>query len=144
MLSANIYKLLCVLLVVGSSFTKGIFHDSGFLDQIDRWNLDCPSVDDYIAENGNYTYECVDSSIPPYPLCLLHSVEYFIESAIASSDRCCDFSDLSECKCPIKESWWWKMKMGSWCEDIASCPATEGGGGYSAMETEVWTKFIGK
>ncbi len=136
-----VFKLLCVILTIGSSFTSGLFHDTSFLDRIDDWQWECPSVDDYLVNNPDYTFECVDSSIPPYPLCLFHSVDYFVESAIASSDRCCNFSDLSECKCPLKNKWWWKMKMTSWCQDIASCPATEGN--TTALETEVWTKFIG-
>mmetsp|Transcript_11129 Transcript_11129/g.14052 ORF Transcript_11129/g.14052 Transcript_11129/m.14052 type:complete len:102 (-) Transcript_11129:904-1209(-) len=70
-------------------------HDS-FLD---RFRCDDPY--DFVAEYEGYDFDCVDASIPPWPICLFHNVTYFIDAAVASASRCCDPENLDECRCVI-------------------------------------------
>jgi hypothetical protein len=152
-------KLLFATLVLGfasaqpmTSFLHEHDHEdemSTFFSDFGSWS--CPSPDDFIASNPEYTSNCVESSIPPYPLCLFHDVEYFVNSAIASASRCCgnmNDADYEQCKCPLKSQLWWQEKIIGWCEDILECPdsnmqtALRDGG--AQLETEVWASFLHK
>ena len=96
--------------------------------------LQCPDPVEF-SEEYDIPLSCVESTIPPWPLCLLHNVTYFIEAAVSSASRCCDFENLDECRCPLKEKEQWQMAMEGWCEDIATCPMEWKG---SALSTEAW------
>ena len=92
-------------------------------------------------ENPDYDIECVEASIPPWPICLFHNVTYFVDSAISSASRCCDFGNLEECTCPVKFKKKWKVVMKQWCPKIATCPIPEGGVKF-ALVTETWSDAL--
>jgi hypothetical protein len=81
----------------------------------------CPDPEDFVIENPLYKIECVEASIPPWPMCLFHDVDYFIDSAISSANRCCDPDDLEACRCPLKYDVRWRSKMAEWCPKIDEC-----------------------
>lgn len=83
--------------------------------------LECPDPVKFANETG-LPLTCVGNAIPPWPICLFHSIPYFIEASISSASRCCNFDDLEECRCPMKDNPEWKVKMEDWCENIATCP----------------------
>lgn len=75
----------------------------------------CPTSDDYSPE-------CIDAISPPWPICLLHSADYFVDSAIDSATRCClEDGDLSECKCPKKDTAKFLNKIGDYCKGVEIC-----------------------
>lgn len=75
----------------------------------------CPTDDSYDAK-------CLKSVIPPWPMCLGHDVPYWVSKAKDGATRCCkDNGDLSECRCPKKDTEKFQTKIGEWCEDIATC-----------------------
>ena len=75
--------------------------------------FNCPTSDAYGPQ-------CLDSVTPPWPICLLHSVDYWVDSAIDSATRCCG-DDLSECNCPKKDSPDFLAKIGAYCDGVATC-----------------------
>ncbi len=138
-------KFFFATLVLGASLVHGLMHEVSFLPSVDSW--ECPDVQEFVSENPDYSETCVESSIPPWPLCLFHGVKYFVDAAVASANRCCDFQSNEDCSCPLKNRRFWKRKMKNWCEDISSCP---GSGDRrldsidSKLVTEAWTKFLDK
>ncbi len=73
----------------------------------------CPTTD-------NYTEECYKNVMPPWPICLMHSADYYAEKSIDSASRCCQ-EDLSECKCPAKGTEKFKQRIGAFCEASEIC-----------------------
>lgn len=59
-------------------------------------------------------------------MCLFHDVDFFVRAAQDGATRCCDgdaaADDMSECRCPKKETEDFKAKIGEWCEGVAACP----------------------
>jgi hypothetical protein len=49
-----------------------------------------------------------------------HNVEYFVAKAKEGASRCCG-DDLTDCKCPKKDTDKFKDNIGAWCADIATC-----------------------
>lgn len=136
-------NLFCVTLAILASYVQARMHNPTFLNRIDSW--ECPDAKEFVEENPEYSLECVESSLPPWPLCLFHGVDYFVDAAISSASRCCDYQDNEECRCPFKEKMWWKNKMKGWCEDISSCTVSEErrlASVDSKLETEFWTKYL--
>jgi len=128
------YRLAPILLATAAS--------AGLLDSLqgDDW-WQCPDPMEFVDMNPQYPIECVDNSIPPWPLCLFHDIEYFVNASVSSAGRCCDFNNLTECKCPYKGYSFWEEKMTPWCASIATCP------GYnqtssSSLVTDFWATFI--
>mmetsp|Transcript_1301 Transcript_1301/g.2372 ORF Transcript_1301/g.2372 Transcript_1301/m.2372 type:complete len:200 (+) Transcript_1301:221-820(+) len=135
----------CSILAASSSLRTD-FMD--FYDDLSE-RLACPSPEDYVAENPDFPLECVENSIPPWPLCLFHNVTYFIQGAVASADRCCDFENLEACRCPFKNNQKWQEVMADWCANIETCPesvtplsATKVSAVDSIIATDVWSKFL--
>ena len=85
-------------------------------------NIKCPDPTLFVEANPSFPIECVVNSVPPWPLCLLHSTEYFINASVSSAGRCCNFNNLTECKCPYKYYDLWQKKMLPWCEGVSKCP----------------------
>jgi hypothetical protein len=49
-----------------------------------------------------------------------HDVEYYVAKSKEGASRCCG-DDLTDCKCPKKDTDKFKDNIGSWCADIATC-----------------------
>lgn len=146
-------KVTQVLFLVLLQAPFGILAASGinFMDFYDELSarLACPTPEDFVAENPEFPLECVENSIPPWPLCLFHNVTYFIQGAVASANRCCDFENLEECRCPFKYKPKWQEVMTDWCANIETCPtnitissATTSKVVDSVIGTDVWSKFL--
>jgi hypothetical protein len=124
-------------LFVTKSVVKADLYDSFF----ERFY--CPDPVEFIQENPekNYTFECVDAAIPPWPMCLFHNVTYFIKAAKASASRCCDPMNMGECRCPFKYDQRFKDAMLEWCPKIDSCPDFDNIKD-SELVTEAWSNMI--
>ena len=116
------------------AFANAKIYDS-FLDR-----FVCPTPEEFVEENPDYDFDCVDGSIPPWPICLFHNVTYFIDAAVASASRCCDFENLGECKCPFKNETMWRDIMMNWCPKIDKCPTPQGD--VSQLVSEAWTMDV--
>ena len=99
----------------------------------------CPDPNEFIEENPEFEFECVDASIPPWPVCLFHNVTTFIHASVSSASRCCDFDNLDECKCPLKYTDKFQNAMEEWCPKIATCPIPKDGIDATLM-TMTWNK----
>ena len=75
----------------------------------------CPTDDSYGSA-------CLRSVIPPWPICKFRTIPDFIEHAKESATRCCG-DDLSDCKCPKKDTDKFMQDIGPWCQGVASCPS---------------------
>ncbi len=108
---------------------------------LDRFS--CPDPEEFVQEYSDYDIECVDASIPPWPMCLFHNVTYFIEASVASASRCCDFENLEMCRCPVKDTPTWLDVMGEWCPKIAKCPMPDGNMTmFSPLVSDAWTMNV--
>mmetsp|Transcript_13566 Transcript_13566/g.25453 ORF Transcript_13566/g.25453 Transcript_13566/m.25453 type:complete len:163 (+) Transcript_13566:499-987(+) len=86
--------------------------------QMPKFNcFSCPTSDDYSPE-------CLDPITPPWPICLRHSSEEWVDIAIDSIPRCCG-DDLSECKCPMKDSRYFASKIDEYCDAAEVCKNEE-------------------
>ena len=103
--------------------------------------LECPNATEFVSLNDDYTMECVENSIPPWPLCLFHNVTYFVNAAVSSASRCCDFDDLEDCRCPLKKHPHWQEVMGNWCEKIKTCPI-DFDSVPKELESDFWSSFL--
>jgi len=92
------YLLLSLLVVLLSSPVEALF---------------CPKDD-------SLDPKCLENIIPPWPICLFHDVDYFLSKSLDGSSRCCG-DDISECKCPKKDTDKFKSKIGEWCAGVATC-----------------------
>lgn len=76
--------------------------------------------------------ECIKNIIPPWPICLFHDIDYFRRVALDGATRCCDgesaAADMSECRCPKKDTTKFVDSIGAWCKGVASCPKDDGEG----------------
>ena len=77
----------------------------------------CPKSDAYDPA-------CLRSAIPPWPICLFHSVDDFVDHAQDSATRCCG-DDISACRCPKKNTDKFLNDIGEWCRGVASCGPVE-------------------
>ena len=73
----------------------------------------CPTSEDY-------SFECRHGVIPRWPLCLMYTVDDWVDMAIDSSTRCCG-DDRTDCKCPKKDTWRFKKRIGDYCEAAKQC-----------------------
>jgi hypothetical protein len=73
----------------------------------------CPRSDDYSPE-------CLDAITPPWPICLRHSSEEWVNIAIDSIPRCCG-DDLTNCKCPMKDSQYFLNRIDDYCDGADIC-----------------------
>ena len=105
-----------------------------FEDISDMWG--CPDPADFVKAYPLYDIECVENSIPPWPLCLFHNITYFVAASVSSASRCCDFENLDECRCPLKNHDKFQKKMKEWCPKIIeNCPQMEID---SMISSEMW------
>jgi len=92
----------------------------------------CPK-DDTISQT------CLDKILPPYPICLSRTAAEWVDHAKDSATRCCG-NDLSQCKCPVKDTQPFQAKIGDYCkavtEDCSKQEATLGNlrGGFDMEE----------
>jgi hypothetical protein len=100
-----------LVLLVASSATFGY----GFCF---KCLFECPTSDAYGPA-------CLRSAIPPWPICKFKTVDAFVEHAKDSATRCCG-DDLSECKCPKKDTPEFMEAIDNWCKGVASCGCEEG------------------
>jgi hypothetical protein len=85
----------------------------------------CPTATDH-----EYPKECLANAIPPWPICLFHSVDYFVDKSLDAASRCCGDDDISECKCPKKDTPEFLNKIGEWCHGVQTCHQKGGGEDY--------------
>jgi hypothetical protein len=85
---------------------------------------DCPKDDQYAAK-------CLESVMPPYPICTKKTVDEWVVKAWQGHDDCCG-DDMTMCKCPQKNSAKFAGKLGDWCAGVETCP--------SMMEEETITE----
>ncbi len=130
--------LICLSLV--PHFSPPVANAELFDSFFDRFRCDDPY--EFVEEYPDYDFDCVDASIPPWPICLFHNVTYFIDAAVSSASRCCDFDDLEECRCPKKYHPKFMEAMEKWCPKIDKCPKVEEGDIKTDLESEspmAWT-----
>ncbi len=131
-------RLLILTLLSFSIVTGALFSDN----QTDPFmKLKCPDPALFVEANPTFPLECVTNALPPWPLCLLHSPEYFINASVSSAARCCDFNNLTACKCPYKYYDIWQTKMMPWCEAISKCPVLVEAVDKTLV-TDFWATFI--
>ena len=75
----------------------------------------CPVDDD-----ENFDVRCLEAAMPPYPICTKLSPAEWVKKAVDGSSRCCG-DDLSECKCPVKDSEIFLNKIQAHCDGIEIC-----------------------
>ena len=98
-------KIVLVVLVAAVSISNA-----------DAWGWgECPKPDEY-----KYSEACYEATQPPYFVCKDMKPDEWVEKALDSYPRCCG-DDLSECKCPVKDYWFFKNKIGSYCAKVEEC-----------------------
>lgn len=121
-------KPLLLLVAVVASFAGAFEHygaeQEGSVDasglrgseqqQQDRELTGCPTME-------GIPDTCLDSVLPPWPICLYSSVEGFIIKSKDSYKRCCE-GDGSACKCPVKDGEKFLSRIDDWCAGILTCP----------------------
>jgi hypothetical protein len=83
----------------------------------------CPTDD-------SFDPKCLESVMPPYPICTKLPASEWVKKGIDGASRCCG-DDLSECKCPVKDSEKFLNKIGAHCEGIETCKTQ-----FPALELE--------
>ena len=68
--------------------------------------------------------ECQNDLQPPFPICCKKTVAEWIESAKDSATRCCG-SDLTACKCPVKDKPKFLNKIPDYCSAVAACSTSQ-------------------
>jgi hypothetical protein len=71
-------------------------------------------------KDDSYDPKCLASAMPPYPICTRQTPAEWVKKAIDGASRCCG-DDLSDCKCPVKESDHFLSKIGAHCDGIEIC-----------------------
>ncbi len=79
---------------------------------------DCPFFE--CPTSDSYPESCLDSVLPPWPICKFKTVDDWVACSQDSATRCCG-DDLSECKCPKKDTEAFLDKIGDWCAGVATC-----------------------
>jgi hypothetical protein len=92
-------------------------HHGTFWHQQDKEGSDCPTDD-------NYGAKCLESAMPPYPICLKMTAKEWVEKAIARHDNCCG-DDLGTCKCPVKGTPKFMAKISDRCAGVDTCASFE-------------------
>ena len=75
----------------------------------------CPVNDD-----ENFDVKCLEAAMPPFPMCTKLTPAEWVKKAVDGSSRCCG-DDLSECKCPVKDSERFLNKIQAHCDGIEIC-----------------------
>ena len=96
----------------------------------------CPFFE--CLKDDSYEKACLDSVIPPWPICKFKSLKDWVEKAKNGATRCCG-NDLSECKCPHKDTDIFKEKIGPWCDAVNKCPGDSGEEAETKSSSEEWS-----
>lgn len=87
------------------------------LSKADAWGWgECPQP----GADAQYSDECYKATEPPYFVCKNMTPDEWVEKALESYPRCCG-EDLSECKCPVKDYWFFKNKIDGYCAKVNIC-----------------------
>jgi hypothetical protein len=92
-------------------------HQDSHVEKMEYQKGECPTDDSYSAK-------CLESAIPPYPICLKASAKEWVEKSLVGHDDCCG-EDMSTCKCPQKNSAKFVGKIGDWCAGVETCASIE-------------------
>ena len=71
-------------------------------------------------EDDRFPEDC-EILMPPYPACKTAKVFEWIAYAIGSGGPHCCREDLSECRCPVKDSEQFAMAIEYGCQEIGTC-----------------------
>ena len=82
-----------------------------------RWWLICFF---HCPKSSYYSSECLDAITTPYPICFCHTSEDWVNIDFDSIPRCCE-TNLSECRCPVKDSKYFLNKSGNYCKGADIC-----------------------
>ena len=86
------------------------------ISNADAWGWgECPKPEEY-----KYSEACYEATQPPYFVCKDMKPDEWVEKALDSYPRCCG-DDLSECRCPVKDYWFFKNKIDSYCAKVEEC-----------------------
>lgn len=94
----------------------------------------CPTSDQYDPE-------CLKNAIPPWPICLFHDVDYFVEKSKDGASRCCT-DDLTECRCPKKDTPQFLDQIEGWCQGIQKCMPCKGKGCHQGEDQEEHVEVV--
>jgi len=87
------------------------------LTTADAWGLgECPQP----GENATYSEACYKATEPPYFVCKNMTPDEWVEKALETYPRCCG-DDLSDCKRPVKDYWFFENKIDGYCEKVELC-----------------------
>ena len=75
------------------------------------------------ASDPVFSDECMRAVRPPYPVCEFKTPAEWVAKAQESVGRCCG-DDLSECRCPKKESERFQAKIEGHCAGVAACSSS--------------------
>ena len=89
----------------------------------------------HCPKDDSYDPACLRSALPPWPICLFHSVDDFVEHAKDSATRCCG-DDTTDCRCPKKASTKFQNHIAEWCIGVASCGAAGDGDGDEEEDSQ--------
>ena len=104
---SKVYISIFILALLGA-FSYLSLNDKG-----DCPFFECPTSD-------SYPQTCLDNVIPPWPICKLGSVDHWVEHAKDGATRCCG-DDLSQCRCPKKDTKTFLDTIGAWCDGVSTC-----------------------
>lgn len=68
-------------------------------------------------KDDNISQTCLDAILPPFPICLGRTAAEWVDHAKDSATRCC-VDDMSQCKCPKKDTDAFKAKIGAYCKAV--------------------------
>ena len=100
-----LFVIAAISTVLYVSFSNNDASDSPFFQ--------CPTDDSYLPS-------CAENVIPPWPICKSKSFDEWVEKARDCASRCCG-GDLSECKCPKKDTDKFLDRIDEWCDGVYSC-----------------------
>ena len=117
-MSSLVTRAIVSVLLIQTSFVSAGDDADPKVDSPSLWNrltscLQCPTTDDY-------SEECLIYALPPWPICLFHDANYFVAKSIDGASRCCQ-DDLTECRCPKKDSPKFLDQIGGWCKGVQAC-----------------------
>jgi hypothetical protein len=107
--AAKIIGLLFVVLAGSVLLLR--YHPTALLASNSVGCFKCPN------SSNDYTPECLEFALPPWPICWFHSVDYFVSKSIDGASRCCG-DDSSACMCPKKDTPEFQDQIGNWCKGI--------------------------
>eukprot|EP00986_Skeletonema_menzelii_P001625 scaffold431_cov142-Skeletonema_menzelii.AAC.14 len=87
------------------------------ISKADAWGWgECPKPE----ADAKYSDACYKATQPPSFVCNNMTPDEWVEKALESYPRCCA-GDLTECKCPVKDYWFFKNKIDDYCAKVGIC-----------------------